>query len=325
MSNPPSLAPEWMAWITENLLRGALAEDVIQTLVDQKMNPDLAHSTVTWLANSGILDGARKLVGRGAAMEQATRLRRSFERQHLLEVSALNTLSFFDHWTAHRPVVLRGAALDWPTWTLDDLDTRFGSVEIEVLKGRSAHKQWWQKRDLIGVRMPLSSLLQTMRTRQTDDIYGVGRNNLFDALPTLANEIGTLPGIAEIPSAHLWIGPQGTVTPLHHDQSSAWLVQRIGRKRAWLASPLEPALFDTTRGIFNSVDARNPMTGDLAEVHWWETVLQPGDALFLPAGWWHQVIAETASVSVSLGRFIWPNSYPWYAPMSGVASPIFDQ
>ena len=94
----------------------------------------------------------------------------------------------------------------------------------------------------------------------------------------------------------------------------AWLVQRVGRKRVWLASPLEPALLDTGIGVFNSVDPRDPPEGDLAEVHWWETVIEPGDAVFLPAGWWHQVLAETPSVSVSLGGFRWRNNVKWYTP-----------
>ena len=162
---------------------------------------------------------------------------------------------------------------------------------------------------------PLSALLEKMAGPGGDDCYGVGRNDLLDDLPELKGGIGGLPGVDRAnPGARLWIGPAGTVTPLHHHQSAAWLVQRVGAKRVWLASPLETALLETTDGVFNRVDPRLPQEGDLAEVTWWETVIHPGDAVFLPAGWWHQVVAESASISVSLGRFRWPNNVEWYAP-----------
>ena len=42
--------------------------------------------------------------------------------------------------------------------------------------------------------------------------------------------------------------------------------------------------------------------------------LAPGDAIFLPAGWWHAVTALSPSVSVTTTGFRWSNDFRWYAP-----------
>ena len=35
--------------------------------------------------------------------------------------------------------------------------------------------------------------------------------------------------------------------------------------------------------------------------------LSPGDILFIPVGWWHQVLALDFSVSITHTNFRWPN------------------
>lgn len=47
-----------------------------------------------------------------------------------------------------------------------------------------------------------------------------------------------------------------------------------------------------------------------------ELVVEAGEALFLPAGWWHQVDALSPSISVTVLEFAWPNDYGWYKPGS---------
>lgn len=37
--------------------------------------------------------------------------------------------------------------------------------------------------------------------------------------------------------------------------------------------------------------------------------LEPGDALFIPLGWWHQVTALDFSVMYTHTNFRWPNDF----------------
>ena len=50
-----------------------------------------------------------------------------------------------------------------------------------------------------------------------------------------------------------------------------------------------------------------------------EVVLAPGEALFIPAGWWHQVDALDVSISVSILSLAWPNDFSWYKPGTALA------
>ena len=43
-------------------------------------------------------------------------------------------------------------------------------------------------------------------------------------------------------------------------------------------------------------------------------MLAPGEALFLPVGWWHHVRALDLSISVAFNHFTWPNDFDWYRP-----------
>ena len=37
--------------------------------------------------------------------------------------------------------------------------------------------------------------------------------------------------------------------------------------------------------------------------------LQPGQALYIPVGWWHQVASLDFSVSITYTNFHWPNDF----------------
>lgn len=320
------VAPAWRAWVAENLLRGNPPAELRAALVAQGLDQAAADALIDATRADPIYAAAARVAGRAAAVEQAARLMRQRSEEVALSVDKLDEPTFYErYWQTHRPVVARGLASGWPAarWTLADLADRVGETTVSVLRGRSATPRWWLHREALTTRMSLAELARLALTTEGDDVYAVGRNDLLaePGLAGLGAELGWAPGIAaHAPHARLWVGPRGTFTPLHHDQSSAWLVQIVGTKQVWLASPLEVALLATADGVFNTVDAGAPHAGELAEVRWYTLTLSPGDAVFLPAGWWHQVRATAPSVSVSLGGFRWPHAVTWYAPGRALAA-----
>ncbi|KAK7049357.1 hypothetical protein VNI00_005958 [Paramarasmius palmivorus] len=134
------------------------------------------------------------------------------------------------------------------------------------------------------------------------------------------------PGNADQLVINGWLGPKGTVSPAHTDPYYNLFVQVVGRKTVWVAPPAlskymypykaqqneNPASNITSPSLCNTsrVDVFTHGLGDDRFPDFWKHVikdeltmhatLEPGDLLFLPAGWWHGMRAEETSFSVSM-------------------------
>lgn len=110
----------------------------------------------------------------------------------------------------------------------------------------------------------------------------------------------------------IWIGPKGTLTPLHRDDSDNLFAQVWGRKSFILAAPHHREALGTwstsPKGGLEGCEV-NPDAPDYdrfpgaRDVVFLRIVLEAGDLLFLPDGWFHQV----ESVSTSLSVNFWVN------------------
>ena len=137
----------------------------------------------------------------------------------------------------------------------------------------------------------------------------LAQHALLDQIPALRADVLTpdycsLGGGAR-PALNAWLGPAGTVTPLHQDPQHNLLCQVIGRKRVRLYAPAStPALYPRPGRLSNSsrVDVLAPDAAafpSFAAAPYLDCELRPGEALYIPPRWWHFVLAETSSFSVS--------------------------
>ncbi|KAI3424756.1 hypothetical protein D9Q98_008145 [Chlorella vulgaris] len=138
----------------------------------------------------------------------------------------------------------------------------------------------------------------------------LAQHPLFDQIPALAADIREPAycclGEGEVKSVNAWFGPAGTVTPLHTDPHANLLCQAVGRKYVRLYSPAcTAAMYPHPEGMHSNssqVDAgepdlqRFPLFG---QAPFQDCVLEAGQMLFIPAGWWHYVRSLSVSCSVS--------------------------
>lgn len=101
-----------------------------------------------------------------------------------------------------------------------------------------------------------------------------------------------------------WLGPAGTVTPLHCDYDDNIFAQVWGTKRIFLAPPHHDEFLYTSEA--NAILFGSPFDPDAPDFEKFplarqatmiECVVNPGDMLYVPAGWYHQVRALTFSLS----------------------------
>jgi lysine-specific demethylase 8 len=143
-------------------------------------------------------------------------------------------------------------------------------------------------------------------------------------LPELFEELTVPPYVpnSKINDVNLWMASADSRTPLHYDDMHNIFAQIEGRKRFRLFNPaqfdlLYPGPLNTRSQHLSQVDLNAPDLArfpKLAQAEYWEAVVMPGDMLFMPAFWWHQVSAPDLAVSVN---------YWWRADVRDCLTPAF--
>ncbi len=209
----------------------------------------------------------------------------------------VNPIISIDHLT--EPVVLRGAASQWPAarWTMESLRDRVGSVVVPIHTGRWKRAGWRITRDGKTISTPAATYLtDILEGRATGYLAGF---ELLRAVPSLRADLA-FPETGPLSTDVVWIGPAGMATPIHFDFVPNVYAQLAGQKRwrLWRPErPLEPRFAGIGGFAMSALDTGDGP--DAAGPPDMDIVLDAGDVLLLPAKWWHRVDTLTASIAVN--------------------------
>ncbi len=218
----------------------------------------------------------------------------------LMRCEGINGEQFRDHfYAASRPCLIAGMIADWPAigkWTPDYLRETVGAAPVEYQGKREGAGDFELAKDRHKQVAPFTDYLDLIETSPGNDAYVTAYNSAANqaAFAPLMADIRPIPQLLGPEPGMLWVGPAGTFTPLHFDLTNNLLIQITGRKRVLIVSPNQTRLMAHRRHVFSDVHdledaacmARHPQARDVRP---YVVTLGPGDMLFIPVGWWHQV------------------------------------
>ncbi|UVW28362.1 cupin-like domain-containing protein [Massilia sp. H6] len=233
---------------------------------------------------------------RAAVIEAA----RSLPRMSAVpRVPRLDAAAFRARATQGLPFIMTGVVNRWPLLSLTPqvLRERYGHLRVRARVG-----------DYIGTAFHPDRAMQDMSLGEYLDLAPG-----TDALPPYVGnlELRELNRMCHWPMyfgkmgpPRFWIGPERTMTPLHCDYDDNIFAQIWGSKRIFLAPPHHEAFLYPSQAnamLFGSPFdpeapdfERFPLARQAALV---ECVVGPGEMLYVPAGWYHQVRALSFSLS----------------------------
>ena len=221
----------------------------------------------------------------------------------------LDAAAFLERAALGLPFLMPGVASRWPLASLtpQTLRERFSSLPVRARVG-----------DYVNTAFAPDRAMQDMSMLEYLDLAAGGAEGLPPYLGNLElrelNRFCHWPAYFTKPGPpRFWMGPAGTVTPLHADYDDNIFVQIWGSKRIFLAPPHHDAFlypveanallfgspFDPEAPDFD----RYPLARQAALL---KITVEPGDLLYVPAGWYHQV----RSLSFSLSSNRWSRTLP---------------
>jgi hypothetical protein len=207
------------------------------------------------------------------------------------------------------PFLIPGLASRWPLsgFTPQTLRERFSDLPVRARVG-----------DYVNTAFVPDRAMQDMSMLDYLDLVAAGTEGLPPYLGNLElralNRFCYWPAYFKKPGPpRFWLGPAGTVTPLHADYDDNIFVQIWGSKRIFLAPPhhdeflypreanalLFGSPFDPEAPDFDKF----PLARAASTI---ECIVHPGDMLYVPAGWYHQV----RSLAFSLSANRWSRAMP---------------
>ncbi len=331
------LAPEWVDWLVKNYVEGVSTTTLSSTLAEAGVPAALIANALRGVQENKLLREFRHQLVRRDQLLELVRLKAQLEEPSwtygVERRASVSAREFFErYYGMNRPVILTDVAHHWPAlnlWSRPEYFTeKFGDTPLTVCMGRESDPHCDRDFHKHMISMSMREYVDwVVEAGETNDGYLISNNRFLEneAFHSLLADVVPPEEYVEPERfrTHMsfWFGPAGTRTPLHHDGNNILFCQVVGRKEFYLVSPWETNLMARAEGYYSHAQVPAGMSEEGLrlpdeEFPWraLRVVLKPGEALFLPVGWWHQVRSLDISVSLSFLNFRADNRFDWYAP-----------
>jgi len=240
------------------------------------------------------------------------------------DLTSIDRYTYLEHYRFKKPFVLRGGAKQVPAfekWSLEYLEGQIGGVTIQPLIYGDDSKRDYSKAQF--VEMSFAEFCTELKSGNSRTLYwfeGPVSANFWGGkdkqarvnqdLNMLASDFG-IPDflkLAEIIYAQIVLGSGKNGTVLHHDYGgeAKCLMQLIGEKHVLLVPPQYGkylALHSLTSQKNFTISALELRGRDFEsickQVPVYETTIRPGDVLYWPSFWLHD-IANAGAVNLAI-------------------------
>lgn len=214
-----------------------------------------------------------------------------------------------------RPLLVRGGVSDWKAvadWDFDYLVSRVGDKEVDVSESVNGYFDLDQSNGGVErcTKMSFRNFIESIdEGKEKDRKLYLQQASLAKCFPEICGDISEISYIPKRQKLfqNLWIGSKSNISPLHYDPANNFLAQISGQKSILLADPASTKNLYPFGGMsgaphVSQVRFPNPDIEKFPKVKGVKLLsctIDPGDMLYIPPGWWHQVETLRAGVSVN--------------------------
>lgn len=220
-----------------------------------------------------------------------------------MNINTIKTTDNLNFKIKDEPYLIKNYAKNWKAykdWSLEYFENFNSNLSINTVVGSHSKKV-----EIIPLKF--KDYIREVISNKTRSYLSVF--HLFKAFPKLLKHINyeNIKKNSIYCNILGWIGPKGSTTDFHVDWAENLNVQIKGKKVFYLISPkynkfmypnkkFERATLLSNINLKNIDENRFPLFKKAKII---KVILEEGDALYIPRGWWHYVESLTTTINVS--------------------------
>jgi len=214
------------------------------------------------------------------------------------------------------PTIIKGAMENWPAiqrWNWTYLLNNFGNRKVLVEVQQEAAvpvdlvEAIFDKREVT-----IAEVIDGILNHKFSPRLYLAMSPILTIIPELIKDLPSSLNLwsGQIEDVMFWLGPTGTISPVHFDESDNFLAQILGIKKIIFIEPkYSHCLYpykEKDKYIYSPVDLEQPdfiRFPKLVEIQSRVCIIEPGEMIFIPKGHWHFVRALESSISLNFWQW----------------------